>query len=646
MTTLTNDRDVLLQSTAVRLLVSPTAAVRPVPSAPGFHVSADGNTHSPAAITFTPLLFGLAGNVVWSIAGGTLTAMSNNSATLVYADMSAASADVTATVTVNGTPYTGTCTVTKLQDGAPGAAGAPGAQGPAGATGPAGAPAAYVVVSGQQVFSRATAAAAFAPASITLTATPYGGSVTAYQWQYWNGSAWANISGATAASLDVAPSFFTGSCTFRVQATINGVVFTDQETLVQVTGGTNAITGFLTNEAVTLAAAYDGTVSDFGPAAGTFRVFDGITDKTGASCTYSLVSNTGCTAAINSVGAVSVSAMTTDTATAVLQAVYGSVALQKVLTLAKSRAGAQGPTGATGAPGPTGPTGPTGAPGATGATGSTGAEGISAVVSYCVSSTTSTSTAPGQTSGKTSLPATNSGGLSGSYTATAPSTALSPGQLLYRCDGSYNPATNQVTWGVPYWSSLKVGTLETITTNTGNLTITGTAKSSNYVAGSAGYALNSDGTAELGILSLRGAPTGPVTYDLAPVSTTATTLVTLASATGLTPAHTVVVKISGMVSSTDLSSGYTSITLYSGDAAGSETTVVKTWTANSFQSGATWDNTQLYFNEVFEIAVAANSGRTGAGKYFKVTAIRSGTSSSATEAYIASLSTNIKGATA
>jgi hypothetical protein len=47
---------------------------------------------------------------------------------------------------------------------------------------------------------------------------------------------------------------------------------------------------------------------------------------------------------------------------------------------------------------------------------------------------------------------------------------------LYQTDGLYNPDTNQTTWTTPYVSSLKVGSLQAVTTNTGDLTVTGDFK--------------------------------------------------------------------------------------------------------------------------------------------------------------------------
>ena len=105
--------------------------------------------------------------------------------------------------------------------------------------------------------------------------------------------------------------------------------------------GQNAIVGLLTNESVTLQANNAGTVSSFTPANGEFWVYNGTTRVT-TGITFSKVSNTGCTATINSSGAYSVSAMTADNATAIFRAVYNGVTIEKTLSLSKSKAGADG----------------------------------------------------------------------------------------------------------------------------------------------------------------------------------------------------------------------------------------------------------------------------------------------------------------
>ncbi len=124
-----------------------------------------------------------------------------------------------------------------------------------------------------------------------------------------------------------------------VSATLSG--YTDQVSIIRLQDGENSISGYLTNEAVTVQASSAGTVpaGGFNNAGGTFNVYSGLTDVT-TSCTFSVVSSSGVTISINSItGAYGVSAMSADQGTATLQAVYGGVTIQKVYSIAKSKAG-------------------------------------------------------------------------------------------------------------------------------------------------------------------------------------------------------------------------------------------------------------------------------------------------------------------
>lgn len=81
------------------------------------------------------------------------------------------------------------------------------------------------------------------------------------------------------------------------------------------------------------------------------------------------------------------------------------------------------------------------------------------------------------TSGSTSFPPNNSWGAGTVWGATAP--AIVAGESVYQSDGIYDAVTNQTTWNVPYLSTLKVGQLSAITTNTGTLTV----DTSGYIRG-------------------------------------------------------------------------------------------------------------------------------------------------------------------
>ena len=107
-----------------------------------------------------------------------------------------------------------------------------------------------------------------------------------------------------------------------------------------------------------------------------------------------------------------------------------------------------------------------------GSNGGTGTAGASYRTAYLASSVSSPSTSPNpQTdSGSTTTPGNNTvfWGLGGSWSTSPPT--LSAGQYQYQSDGIYNPATNQTTWSIPYWSSLKVGSLSAISANLGTVT--------------------------------------------------------------------------------------------------------------------------------------------------------------------------------
>jgi hypothetical protein len=114
---------------------------------------------------------------------------------------------------------------------------------------------------------------------------------------------------------------------------------------------------------------------------------------------------------------------------------------------------------------------------AIGYAGTSGIAGASYRTAYIASSTASAGTSPNPEidSGSTTTPSSY-WGLSGTWSTTVPT--LSAGQYMYQSDGIYNPATNQTAWSIPYWSSLKVGSLSAITVNTGGLNVTGTIQSS------------------------------------------------------------------------------------------------------------------------------------------------------------------------
>ena len=83
------------------------------------------------------------------------------------------------------------------------------------------------------------------------------------------------------------------------------------------------------------------------------------------------------------------------------------------------------------------------------------------------------------TSGSSSFPSSaqslSTWGFSATWGASDPNPSST--DSLYQSDGIYDPVANQTTWTTPYISSLKVGALSAVSTNTGSLTISGTLQS-------------------------------------------------------------------------------------------------------------------------------------------------------------------------
>lgn len=111
----------------------------------------------------------------------------------------------------------------------------------------------YVIVNGNQIFKSTDGGATYAPASITLTATLYGG-LTHYQW-YKND---VIINGATEATYIVSATDFTNTATYKCVSENNHY---DSITLVKLSDGTvgdAASIAFLTNENMVFLANSDG----------------------------------------------------------------------------------------------------------------------------------------------------------------------------------------------------------------------------------------------------------------------------------------------------------------------------------------------------------------------------------------------------
>jgi hypothetical protein len=89
------------------------------------------------------------------------------------------------------------------------------------------------------------------------------------------------------------------------------------------------------------------------------------------------------------------------------------------------------------------------------------------------------------------------GGITTSWSKTATAN-LTAGQYMYQTDGILSAATGNITWGVPYISNLKVGSLQAISANLGTVSIASggslaSGKTSASDSTNAGFFLGNDG---------------------------------------------------------------------------------------------------------------------------------------------------------
>jgi hypothetical protein len=117
--------------------------------------------------------------------------------------------------------------------------------------------------------------------------------------------------------------------------------------------------------------------------------------------------------------------------------------------------------------------------GSNGTNGTNGTDGVNGLSSRICFARVPNNPAPTNgtisTSGNSTYPTTSQSLAAWGFNATWVGSDPSPTSTnsLYQSDGIYDPATNFTSWGRPYISSLKVGSLSAITVNTGALTVTG-----------------------------------------------------------------------------------------------------------------------------------------------------------------------------
>ena len=204
-----------------------------------------------------------------------------------------------------------------------------------------------------QAFAYNTSGTTPSPASVVVTATAQNTVDTPVYYEFFvAGVSVQNTTTNTYTySAQAAFSSMPQQITVKLREITNSstVLATDVMSMIGVkpgTDGTNAISAVLSNESTVVAANSAGTVASFSTAGGTFYVFDGITSKTGdVAVTYSVASSSGVTISIAATGIYTVTAMSADSGTATLRAVYKGLTIDKIYSIAKSKTGQTGATG-------------------------------------------------------------------------------------------------------------------------------------------------------------------------------------------------------------------------------------------------------------------------------------------------------------
>lgn len=364
MAAIINDRDKLLSVSTPRSILD-TTTINVIVLNPLTLIPADGsgnptsyaNTGNTISVTKSgvPMTYGTGPNnyavtsyvtsPLATVTTGAVTTTNNkyNIASLTYMDSNTDVAIITYTITVkdtDGTPYLfyATQTVNKIKEASLGLS--------------------------ARAVSLSTTTQAFAynsnsvissdnPVNVFITAVTQN-TVGTVWYEFLIGSSSTLISNTTNNRITYTPpTLYTGlpqTVTVRIRedSPTSAVLATDVLTLFGVRPGADAISGYLSNESATVPASADGTVSSFSTAGGTFTIYDGITNVTGTEVIYSVVGTTNMTLTLYNYGGYDINTLTADIGTATLRAVYKGVAIQKIYSISKSKAGAPGAPGATG----------------------------------------------------------------------------------------------------------------------------------------------------------------------------------------------------------------------------------------------------------------------------------------------------------
>lgn len=523
MATIVNDKDKLLQATTVRLLSSPNNYIYFSNAAPVFNIDTLG-VASPTNYTITAQLAGQlrnAGTVTWSVVSGTIatTGQSGNNWTIAAADLTTNTAVIRASLLYLGVTYTSDLTVSKITSGAV-------------------AVFADLVSESDTVASEADGTGYTLPTGNSLRLYS-GGSLITTGVTY-SGTATKNgltltINATTGAITLSGASWTSNQESFTVTATYNTTAYTTAYSITKSRRGNDAVVLDLISDADVVFAANDGTGYTL-PVGNSARLYKGgVVLTTGVTYSGTTTKN-GLTLTVNaSTGEIVLSgaSWTSNQESFTVTATYNALSYNIIYTIAKSRTGASGVKTADAlvyrwatatAPTITGTSTYTWATGAVtsapsgwfttvsdtgtasqilwvakvtltepvtatttsvnwataiitplGYFGTTGAVGR---IAYAASSSTLSSTPNTVAVSGDNVPTTGSWLAGLVWSTTVP--VLSAGQSVWQSEGVYNPTNNQTIWEVPYLSSLKVGNLSALSTNTGSLTVSGNVTIGSY----------------------------------------------------------------------------------------------------------------------------------------------------------------------
>lgn len=408
MATPVNDRDVLLLGSSQRSVNPLNSALLLSTDAPAFHVTTDG-VATPATITITAHLIGIIGKASFSAAGATVVNNNDNTATVSFSTVSGPSATITGTVVSNGQTFTTSITISKVVDGT------------AGGAGPAG---------------QGTAIAYLYQWSTTTPSAPTGTSTfdwtTGANTSYTNSDAWRAVAPAN--------------------PNIPGIMLWVAAKPITAAGGTATTTVSYATGAVITAYTQNGKDGAAGVKSAVARAYlwsigapptaTGSATYTWASGTYDNVPTGGWS-------------ITKPAAPAKGYTLYE--ASVNLLDAAGSATSAINWTNATIVG-----VGYVGVDGS-GSTGASAAIAYTLIDGFTLNSTPSSFVANGK-----ALPTTGTWGETRAWTS-QPSVPAA-GQAVFQSNGIYDPTTDKTTWGLPYLSALRVGSLSAITANLGAIT--------------------------------------------------------------------------------------------------------------------------------------------------------------------------------